>query len=93
MFYLLVNTLNLHGLDNANCRSQTYENASNMSGMYSSVQARFREINHVSRIGPISCKHFLNLVGSSAVNYFGIVQPVYTFLLHPHSRGQNLKKS
>ena len=45
LFEVLQNVLESHGIDIANCRSQSYDNASNMSGIYSGVQARFREIN------------------------------------------------
>lgn len=85
LFDLVLSTLRLHGIDIANCRSQSYDNASNMSGIYSGVQARFREINNLAEWVPCAA-HSLNLVGSSAVeccsvavNYFGIVQSVYTF--------------
>ena len=58
------------------CRGQSYDNASNMSGRYSGLQARFREYNKYADYVPCAC-HSLNLVGlkaaeccSSSVNFF-----------------------
>jgi len=34
-----------HGLDIKNCRGQSYDNASNISGKYSGLQARIKEVS------------------------------------------------
>ncbi|XP_065664514.1 zinc finger MYM-type protein 1-like [Hydra vulgaris] len=85
VFNLVVGILQFHRIDIKNCRSQSYDNASNMSGIYSGVQARFREINHLAEWVPCAA-HSLNLVSSAAVegcsasvNYFGVIQSVYNF--------------
>lgn len=73
------------GLDLTNCRGQSYDNASNMSGKYNGVQA------HLKRINPLICyvpcaAHSLNLVGVNAVDsspeagrFFDFLQSMYTF--------------
>lgn len=41
----LLKSLEVNGLDIMNCRGQSYDNASNMSGIYSGLQARIKSIN------------------------------------------------
>lgn len=74
------------GIEPLDCRGQTYDNASNMSGIYGGVQALFREKNEHADWVPCA-GHTLNLIGSSAVEscaeatrFFDIVQKLYTFL-------------
>ena len=69
-----------------NCRSQSYDNASNMSGVYTGVQACIKEINSLVEFVPCSA-HSLNLVGNkaadccmAATSFSGIVQGLYNFL-------------
>ena len=69
-----------------NCRSQSYDNASNMSGVYKGVQACIKEMNSLAEVVPCSA-HSLNLVGNNdadccvdATSFFGIVQRLYNFL-------------
>ncbi|XP_033216978.1 zinc finger MYM-type protein 1-like [Belonocnema kinseyi] len=75
----------------SNCRGQSYDNASNMSGKYVGVQARIQELNllalYVPRVG-----HSLNLVGKNSVNvcieaisFFGFIANLYAFFVaSPH---------
>ncbi|XP_065658747.1 zinc finger MYM-type protein 1-like [Hydra vulgaris] len=98
VFNLVVGILQFHGIDIKNCRSQSYDNASNMSGIYSGVQARFREINHLAEWAPCAA-HSLNLVDSAAVeccsaavNYFGVIQSVYNFFSASTKRWSTLKE-
>lgn len=74
-----------HGLDIQNCRGQSFDNASNMSGIYSGLQARLKEANPLIFYVPCSA-HSLNLVGSSAAeccnlsrSFFDLVQGLYNF--------------
>ncbi|CAG9822955.1 unnamed protein product [Phaedon cochleariae] len=67
------------------CRGQSYDNASNMSGVYTGVQARIKEVNPLAQYVPCSA-HSLNLVGTcaaescpEAVNYFSLLQELYNF--------------
>ncbi|XP_064423566.1 zinc finger MYM-type protein 1-like [Latimeria chalumnae] len=67
------------------CRGQTYDNASNMSGTYSGVQARVLEVNKKAVYIPCM-SHSLNLCGvaaaessTDAITFFGFVQKLYVF--------------
>jgi len=66
MASILLNFMQEKGLDIGNCRGQSYDNASNMSGRYNSVQAIMkRECKNAAFIP--CCNHSLNLVGDQAV--------------------------
>ena len=82
---VVLDTLKNHDLDIANCRGQSYDNASNMSGVYSGLQARIKQVNPLVVFVPCSA-HSLNLVGScaaecceAAISFFGILQELYNF--------------
>ena len=86
LFDVLSHFLSENGINIMDCRGQSYDNASNMSGIYSGVQARFCEVNCLAEWIPCAA-HSLNLVGVTAaeccleaVNFFGIVQSLYNFL-------------
>ncbi|XP_069494240.1 zinc finger MYM-type protein 1-like [Ambystoma mexicanum] len=73
------------GIPISDCRGQSYDNASNMAGQYSGLQARIKEINKFAVYVPCA-GHSLNLVGVKAaecnmqvVSYFDFVQHLYTF--------------
>ncbi|XP_050066902.1 zinc finger MYM-type protein 1-like [Aphis gossypii] len=73
------------GLDIKNCVGQSYDNAANMSGKYTGLQARIKELSPVATYVPCAA-HSINLVGVNAVssstttvNYFGVVQALYVF--------------
>ncbi|KAL7870428.1 hypothetical protein SRHO_G00079250 [Serrasalmus rhombeus] len=73
------------GLDLSNCRGQSYDNASNMSGKYNGVQAHLKQRNPLICYVPCAA-HSLNLVGVTAVDsspeagrFFDFVQAMYTF--------------
>ena len=68
-----------------NCRGQSYDNASNMSGAYSGLQARIKQQSPLAEYIPCAA-HSLNLVGSAAaecctatVVFFGFVQELYNY--------------
>ena len=68
-----------------NCRGQGYDNASNMSGRYDSLQARIKQLNEFEKYVPCFA-HSLNLVGKCAAEYcyeknifFAFVENMYTF--------------
>ena len=72
-------------MDIKNCRGQSYDNASNMSGLYSGVQSRIKTINPLAEYVPCSA-HSLNLVGTcaaesvtEAVDFFSTLQELYNF--------------
>ena len=81
------------------CLGQTYDNPSNMSGIYNGVQAKV--LNDNPRALFIPCMaHSLNLSGSVAaescaqsVTFFGIVQKLYVFYHHPLRDGMSSEKN
>ncbi|XP_015377175.1 PREDICTED: zinc finger MYM-type protein 1-like [Diuraphis noxia] len=73
------------GIDIANCRAQTYDNAANMSGKYRGLQAQIKDLNDLAFYVPCVA-HSLNLVGDysakeclEAINFFSILQKLYAF--------------
>lgn len=75
-------TLNI---DINNCRGQSYDNASNMSGQYNGLQAKIKEQCQYATYVPCAA-HSLNLVGTSAAEccldatkFFGLLQNLYVF--------------
>lgn len=82
---VVLETLDKWGIDIKNCRGQSYDNASNMSGKYSGLQARIKQKSPTAFYVPCS-SHSLNLIGNSAADssttstsFFNIVQLVYNF--------------
>ena len=86
LFETLKSFLDEFGIKLEDCRGQTYDNASNMSGTYSGVQERFHQVNPLAEW--VSCAaHSLHLAGTAAaesstdaVRFFAIAQRLYTFL-------------
>jgi len=81
----VLTTLALYNIDLANLRGQSYDNASNMSGAYSGLQVRIKEVNPLAEYSSCAA-HSLNLVSSCAANYceeachfFELLQAVYCF--------------
>uniref|UniRef100_A0A2S2RAD6 Zinc finger MYM-type protein 1 n=1 Tax=Sipha flava TaxID=143950 RepID=A0A2S2RAD6_9HEMI len=81
------------------CRGQSYDNASNMSGPCSGMQAIIKAKNPFADFIPCTA-HSLNLVGQSTVDccvktvsFFGFVQELYNFFSASKSRWSILKKS
>lgn len=73
-------------IDIGNCRGQSYDNAGNMSGIYTGLQARLKRLNPLADYVP--CAHSLNLVGicavecvTEAVSFFSTLQSLYTFFV------------
>lgn len=80
------------------CRGQSYDNASNMSGIYKGVQARMTELNPLAVFVPCSA-HSLNLVGSAAatccsntIAFFDLLQKIYVFFSASTHRWEVLNK-
>lgn len=72
-------------IDIGNCRGQSYDNASNMSGIYTGLQARLKRLNPLADYVPCAA-HSLNLVGAcaaecvtEAASFFSTLQSLYTF--------------
>jgi hypothetical protein len=75
-----------HGLDIQNLRGQGYDGCSTMSGKYTGLQARIKEVNPFAYF--VHCAaHRLNLVvvdtcakNVTARNFFGTVEQLYAFI-------------
>lgn len=74
-----------------------YDNASNMSGVYTGLQARIKELNSLAEYVPCSA-HSLNLVGVTAaeccvlaVDFLGFLRQLYTFFSSSTHRWAILK--
>lgn len=81
----LLDFLKENGIDIKDCRGQSYDNASNMSGKYRGLQARIKEINKYAEYIPCFA-HSLNLVAKCAADccieasiFFDFVESLYTF--------------
>ena len=81
----------------ANCRGQSYDNAANMSGRYSGMQALIIKENPLAIFVPCFA-HSLNLVGQSvvgscrsAVAFFAFVEKLYVFFSGSTKRFTKLK--
>ena len=85
MFEGLMKFLADHDIDIHNCRGQSYDNASAMSGRYNGLQAKVAAVNYHAVW--ISCAgHSLNLVGQAsaeccqaAVAFFDFLEAIYVF--------------
>lgn len=63
----LLKLLGDHQIDIMDCRGQSYDNATNMSGKYRGMQALILEKYHLSAFVPC-CGHCLNLVGANYIS-------------------------
>ena len=98
LYQVIKTTLHELEIPLTDCLGQTYDNASNMSGIYNGVQAKV--LNDNPRALSIPCMdHSLNLSGSVAaqscvqsVTFFGIVQKLYVFLSSSTARWNVLRE-
>ena len=79
MFKALMEFLKIHDLDLGNCRGQSYDNASAISGKYNGLQAKVREMNSLSSWIPCTT-HSLNLVWKNAAKCFSNAVHFFTSL-------------
>lgn len=85
MFEGLMNFLNMHEIDIRNCRGQSYDNASAMSGKYNGLQAKVIEQSPLAAWVPCAA-HSLNLVAlaaaescNAAAAFFSFLEDLYVF--------------
>lgn len=78
------------------CRGQSYDNSSNMSGIYNGLQAKIQEQAQFAMFVPCPA-HSLNLVGTSAAescteacHFFMLLEEVYTFFMKSTERWKKL---
>ena len=95
----ILRTLTEYDINLDNCRGQSYDNASNLSGKYTGVQARLKALNPLLHY--ISCSaHSLNLIGSyaaesciNAVSFFGFLQNFCKFFSASTKRWTKMKSA
>jgi hypothetical protein len=80
----LIGLLNKYHLDIQLCRGKSYDNASNMSGVYFGLQARIKEFNPLAVYIPCAA-HSLNLVGSCTAEYCPEAALFFLLLRHIHT--------
>ena len=85
MMHSLMQYLDHHEIDIKNCRGQSYDNASNMSGKYNGLQAKVKNLCEYADFVPCF-GHSLNLVGTccaescqQAILFFCFISGLYTF--------------
>lgn len=85
-FDVLKKCLKKFDLDFSMCRGQSYDGASTMSGRYSGLQSKVKELSPLS-LYIHCCAHNLNLVlidsiksSIDAVSFVGTLESLYTFL-------------
>ena len=95
----LLTFLDQHGIDIKECRGQSYDNASNMSGKYNGMQAIILEKYKFAVFIPCAA-HSLNLVGKcvaeccpGAVSFFDFMTQLYTFFSASTYRWRVLKEA
>lgn len=93
---IILKFLEKYGINLLDCRGQSYDNASNMAGNYSGLQARILQENNLTIFIPCAA-HSLNLVGKNAVskcktatNFFNFVESIYLFFVHSTYRWDKL---
>lgn len=91
--------LKLLSVEITDCRGQSYDNASNMSGKYNGMKTHVQEKNPLAIYIPCAA-HSLNLVGqaavdccSNAVKFFDYVGKLYVFFSRSTHRWDIMKKS
>ncbi|XP_029341006.1 uncharacterized protein LOC100575222 [Acyrthosiphon pisum] len=96
---VFLSTIESFNLKICNLRGQSYDNASNMSGIYSGLQAKIKAVSPLAQFVPCSA-HSLNLVGANAasscknaVMFFDLLQKLYTFFSASTYRWDILKSS
>lgn len=73
------NFLDSLGINIKHCRGQSYDNASNMAGAYSGLQAKIIELNNLATFIPCAA-HSLHLVGTNTVSSIPKVQKFFNFI-------------
>lgn len=95
----VMSVLTMNNIDINNCRGQSYDNAANMSGIYSGLQARLIKISPFASYIPCAA-HSLNLVGICVAEcvkegalFFNTIQHLYSFFAVSTRRWNVLKSN
>ncbi|GBO04649.1 hypothetical protein AVEN_224528-1 [Araneus ventricosus] len=96
---VVLENLRNYSIELKNSRGQTYDNASNISGRYTGLQARLKELCKTATYVPCDT-HTLNLIGNCAaeactpaVSYFDFIQMVFVFFSSSTRRWNFLQKN
>lgn len=96
MFDSLVKLLSELGIDLQNCRGQSYDNASAMSGKFNGLQAKVAAVNPLAYWIPCA-GHSLNLVGKAAaecctqaIAFFDFMEALFVFFTTSTKRNKLL---
>ena len=96
LYSAVMNALDIAGINLRDCRGQSYDNAANMAGAYTGLQARIKAVNEYAEFVPCAA-HSLNLVGTAAAsccaastNYFMFVQAIFNFFSGTTTRWEKL---
>ncbi|VVC33884.1 Ribonuclease H-like domain,Domain of unknown function DUF4371 [Cinara cedri] len=99
MFNSIMKVLENNAIEINNCRGQSYDNASAMSGKYNGLQSKIIAVNKLATWVPCAA-HSLNLVGkvaaeccSSAISFFNFLEAIYTFFTASTHRYDELKQN
>lgn len=92
MMEAVIHVFKKYNLNTNYLRCQSYDNALNMSGVYTGLQARIKTINSLADFVPCSA-HSLNLVGKNAAccchdtnEFLDTLQNLYTFFFNSTHR-------
>lgn len=96
MYSAIISELKTLGINIEDCRGQSYDNASNMSGVYNGLQAKIKSQAPFAFFVPCSA-HSLNLVATAAAEscteacrFFMLLQEIYVFFVSSTQRWQKL---
>ena len=99
MFIAMTDFLRSNNIEIADCRGQSYDNASAMSGQYNGLQTLIKEENELAEWVPCSA-HSLNLVLKdsadschAAVDFFYFVEKLFVFFSASTKRTELLNNS
>lgn len=93
---IVMEFLEKYGVSLLDCRGQSYDNANNMAGAYSGLQARILNENDLAKFLPCAA-HSLCLVGKNSVSkvkkateFFTFIENLYLFFVRSPYRWQQL---
>ncbi|XP_051155178.1 zinc finger MYM-type protein 1-like [Leptopilina boulardi] len=96
LFLAVTSELKALDINIEDCRGQSYDNASNMSGLYNGLQAKIKEISPFAFYAPCA-GHSANLSGSAAAestaegfSLFMLLEEVYVFFVRSTERWKKL---
>lgn len=99
MFHAVMEFFSLHDIDINDCRGQSYDNASSMSGKFNGLQTKINEVNKLALWIPCFA-HSLNLVGTSTMEccleskiFFDNLEKLYVFFTSSTDRFDDLNQA